>query len=112
MWTTKTVLRIACIPLFVVGCWLLYYGTTMLFLVPGNPYESYWKSMFEGRFVYGVVPALASAILLAAVGWIWDRTSGSANLLMAVGRSFLLAWGAILLFWVAIIVIAMGKGSA
>src|ERR1700675_3873053 len=110
MWTAKTRLRIACIPLFAACCGLLYYGTAMLFLV--LPYESYRKGLLDGRFVYGVLPALASATLLAAVGWLRDRSNGSANLLMAVGKSFLLAWGAILVFWIALIAISMRKGSA
>jgi TRAP-type C4-dicarboxylate transport system permease large subunit len=78
----------------------------MLFLVPGNPYESYWKSMFEGRFVYGVLPGLGSVILLAIVGWLWDRSNGSRGVLKTISRAFALAAGAILLFGILAIVIA------
>jgi hypothetical protein len=102
MWTTKTKLRIASVPLSGAGCRLLYSGTGMPFLAPGSPYESFWKSMLEGRFVYGVLPTLASPILLAAVGWLWDRSNGCISVLMAIGKSFLLACGAVLLFWIVL----------
>ena len=84
----------------------------MLFLVPGYPGESYWKSMFAERFLYGVLPAVASIILLVIVGWLWNRSSGSPGVVIAISSSVLLAWGAILLFWIVIVVIAARNGSA
>jgi ABC-type dipeptide/oligopeptide/nickel transport system permease component len=104
MRTMRIRLRIASVPLFIAGCVLLYYGSAMLFLVPGDPYESYWQSMFTGRFVYGILPALASVILLMFVGWLWDRSSGSLDLGKTIGRAFLFAVGAIVLFWIGMII--------
>jgi hypothetical protein len=62
--------------------------------------------MFTGRFVYGVRPALASVALLIAVGWLWDRSSGSLDVGRAIGRTFLFAAAAIVLFWVGLIIVA------
>jgi hypothetical protein len=57
----------------------------MLFLIPGNPGERYIKSLFGGRFLFGVVPTLASAVLVVIVGWIWDRSNGSGNVKATIG---------------------------
>jgi hypothetical protein len=97
-------LKFACIPIFIAACVLLYMGTTMLFLVPGYPGESYLKSIFAGRFLYGVVPTIASVMLLFVVGWLWDRSNGSPDVVKAIGKSFCSAVGAILLFWIALII--------
>ena len=98
--------KLACIPLFVVACALLYYGTGMLLFVPGYPGENYLKSLFSGRFLYGVLPSVSSVALLVTVGWLWDRSNGSRDLAKAIGRSFSLALGAIVLFWIGLIVVA------
>ena len=44
-------MKLACVPLFVGGCVLLYYGSGMLLLVPGDVGENYLKSLFAGRFL-------------------------------------------------------------
>ncbi len=99
-------LKIASIPIFVAACVLLNMGTTMLFLVPGYPGESYLKSLFAGRFLYGVVPFFASVTLLIVVGWLWDRSNGSPDVMKAIGKTFSSAVGAILLFWIEMIIVA------
>ncbi|MEO8662819.1 MAG: hypothetical protein ABI693_30445 [Bryobacteraceae bacterium] len=54
--------------LFIVAVPLLYYGVTMLLLVPGYPGEHY---LSVGRLLYGGGPTLASiaVIVLAAKTW-------------------------------------------
>jgi len=99
-------MKLACIPLFVLSCALLYYGSGMLLLVPGNIGESYLRSLFAGRFLYGVVPTLASAVLLVIVGWLWDRSKGSADPVTAIGRTFAWAGGAVVLFWIGLMIVA------
>lgn len=79
-------MKLACATLFVGACTLLYYGSAMLLLVPGDPGENYLKSAFSWRFVPGVVPILASAVLLIAVGWLWDRSKGSADPVTVIGK--------------------------
>lgn len=99
-------MKLACVLLFFGACALLYYGSGMLLLVPGDPGESYLKSLFAGRFLYGVLPTLASAILLVIVGWLLDRSKGSADPVTAIGRTFACAGGAIALFWMGLIIVA------
>ena len=99
-------IKLVCGLLFIGACVLLYVGTTMLFLVPGNPGENYIKSLFAGRFVYGVLPFTGSVLLLTTVGWLWDLSNGSLDIAKAIGRTFSTAVAAILLFWVVVIVIA------
>lgn len=74
----------------------------MLFLVPGDPGENYWRSLFDGRFRYGVVSFLLSIAAFGAVGWLWS--SPGAPLRRLLTRAFALGVGA--LFWVVLIIIA------
>lgn len=83
----------------------------MLFLVPGSPYESYWRSLIEGRFAYGVLPTFASVILIVVVAWLWDRSNGSRDFVRSAGWVFFLAVGAILLFWLVMIFIANARNG-
>ena len=85
---------------------LLYFGITMLLFVPGYPGESYLKSLFAGRFLYGVLPGTLGVALLVTVGWLWDRSNDSRNLGKAIGRSFSFALAAILLFGIGLIIVA------
>jgi hypothetical protein len=103
--------KLACIPLFACAGALLYFGTGMLFFVPGNPgYESslrgYLESLFAGRFFYGTLPALLGAISLIIVGWLWDRPKGSINRRNSIKKAFAWAGGAVLLFWISLIIVA------
>ncbi len=84
----------------------------MLLLVPGDPGESYWKSLFSGRFVYGVLPLIASAILLALVGWLWARFSATLTVRRALGWTFSLAASAIVLFWAVLIILVDIRNGA
>ncbi len=53
------------VALFLAACALLYYGSVMLFLVPGSPHEAYFQ---RNRVIFGVLPVLLSLGLLVAVG--------------------------------------------
>jgi hypothetical protein len=99
-------IKLACVPLFVGPCALLYYGSGMLLLVPGDVGESYLRSLFAGRLLYGVLPTLASAVLLVIVGWLWDRSKGSADPVIAIGRTFAWAGGAVAVFWIGLMIVA------
>jgi hypothetical protein len=98
-------MKLACATLFVGACTLLYYGSGMLLLVPGDPGENYLKSVFSWRFVPGVVPIVASAVLLAAVGWLWDRSRGSADPVTVIGKTFVYADGTIALLRLGLMII-------
>ena|ERR1700678_2314074 len=98
--------KVASIPLFVAGCILFYYGSGMLFLVPGDPGENYFKSLLSGRFLYGVVPFLASIGVFVAVGWLWSRPGDSAHLRTWIKRTLLGAFAAVALFWLCLVIIA------
>lgn len=89
--------------LFIGACVALYYGTGMLLVVPGFPGESYFALK---RMLYGVLPTLLSAALLLASGWLWTRSGSGINLRKAVANSFSLAVGAVVLFWIGLLVIA------
>lgn len=99
-------IKLLCIPLFIGACALLYYGGVMLLLVPGNPGESYLKSLYQGRFLYGVLPTLSGGVLLATVGWLWNRSNGSADFKMSVIRTLSYAVAAVFLFWLGLMVVA------
>ena len=63
---TKVLSIISAIP----ACFLIYYGTVMLFMVPGDPGEPYLSA---GRFVYGCLPFGAGLLLALIARWIWKR---------------------------------------
>jgi hypothetical protein len=96
-------LKFVSILLFVVACVVLYFGTGMLFVVPGYPGEGYFV---RKRILYGLLPTMSSAGLLVAVGWLWDRSSKPEDCGKYVKRSFLYAMAAISLFWLGLIIIA------
>ena len=99
-------MKLACVPLFIGACALFYFGSGMLLVVPGDPGENYLKSVFTWRFLYGVVPTVSSAVLLVVTGWLWSRSEGSANPTFFIGRAFACAIGAIVLFWLCLLIIA------
>ena len=75
----------------------------MLLVMPGYPGESYFA---VERILYGILPSLLSAALLATVGWLWVRSGSSVTLKKAIGRSFSFAVAAVLLFWIGLIIMA------
>jgi hypothetical protein len=78
-------------------------GTTMLFLVPGDVGENYLKSLVTGRFRWGVLPTISSALLMVLIGWLWNGSRGTRRTTKA---AYLLAAGAVLLFWLGLIIVA------
>jgi len=98
-------IKLPCLLLFIAACVLLHYGTGTLFLVPGDPGESYIKSLFAGRFLFGVVPTLASAVLLVIVGWLWDRSNGSTNLRGTIATTLSLSVAATLVGWIGVMIV-------
>ena len=52
------------------GCFLFYYGSVMLFFVPGYPGERY---LSVGRIGFGVLPFLGGIGLFALALWIFNR---------------------------------------
>jgi hypothetical protein len=98
--------KLVSIPIFVAGCFLFYYGSGMLFLVPGDWRENYLKSLITTRFLYGTVPFLASIGTFVAVGWLWSRPGDSAHLRKSIKRTLAVAFGAVALFWFCLIIIA------
>jgi hypothetical protein len=98
-------LKLPCLLLFIAACVLLHYGTGTLFLVPGDPGESYIKSLFAGRFLFGVVPTLSSAVLLVIVGWLWDRSNGTVNHKETIATTFSLAVAATVFGWIGVMIV-------
>jgi hypothetical protein len=98
--------KATCVLLFVGACSLFLYGSATLLLVPGDIGESYLRSVLTWRFLPGVVPTLASAVLLVIVGWLWDRSTGSTDPVKAIANSFAFAGGAIALFWIGLTIVA------
>ncbi|MBZ5580369.1 MAG: hypothetical protein LAP40_27765 [Acidobacteriia bacterium] len=89
--------------LFSGACFLLYYGGTMLLLVPGYPGESYFAAK---RMLYGALPTLLSAGFLVSAGWLWTRSGSTISLKKAIANSFSWAVGAVTLFWLVLVIIA------
>ncbi len=89
--------------LFAGACVLLYYGTTMLLLVPGYPGETFFAAK---RMLYGGLPTLLSAALLVSAGWLWTRSGSAVSLRKAIANSFSWALGAVVLFWIGLLIVA------
>ena len=98
----KVLSIIAAIP----ACFLLYFGTGMLLVVPGYPGEGYFA---KGRIVYGFVPVALSVALLLLSAWLWSYATRT-NFEKCVGWVFGGSIGLIVLFWVVLIVIANLQG--
>src|SRR4051794_30602351 len=82
----KTItLRIFSTASEVLACFCLYFGTGMLFIVPGGPGEPYldWPMI-----KYGIAPTLLSIVLICLAGWLWSRSGGNASLGTYVKRAF------------------------
>jgi hypothetical protein len=94
--------KLLCVPLFIGACVLFYMGTTMLFLVPGDPGENYFRSLIAGRFLYGVLPTVSSALLMALIGWLWAGSHGDTR--RSIKLTYWFVAGAVLLFWIGLII--------
>lgn len=101
MISSSKIVKLWSVPLFIAACVLLYFGSTMLLLVPSYRGESY----FAGRIEYGVLPTLGSIVLLITVGWLWARAT-SMSLGKSIGWAFAGAIAAIALFWIGLIIVA------
>ena len=88
--------------LFAGACVALYYGSGMLLVVPGYPGESHFAAK---RMLYGILPTLLSAGLLASAGWFWARSGSAVTLTKAIANSFSWAIAAVALFWIALMII-------
>jgi hypothetical protein len=94
--------KLLCVPLFIGACVLFYWGATMLFFVPGDPGENYFKSLIGGRFLYGVLPTLSSALLMTLICWLWSGSHGDTR--RSIKLTYLFVAGAVLLFWIGLVV--------
>ncbi len=86
------------------ACLCLYIGpTTLLLLPPGNDEQIYWDGF---RVAYGVLPTIAGAGLIVLAAWLWSRGVGHGSLRTYLGSAFSAVVGALVLFWIVLIVIA------
>lgn len=92
--------RLLAIVLFAPATFLLYYGSTMLLLVPGYRGEPY---LAKERTIYGLYPTLFSLCLLAGVGFFWSRSSKSTWIAASIWAVMCSA-GAIILFWLGLVI--------
>ena len=90
-----------------LACFCLYLGPTTLLLLPPGNNDSYWD---RGRVVYGVLPTILGAGLIVLAGWLWSCGDGRASLVRYLGNAFSAVVGALMLFWVVLIVIAHLQG--
>jgi hypothetical protein len=61
------------LPMALITCFLLYFGISMLFLVPGYPGEPYLPTLFHGRFLYGTLPFVLGVLSLAMTIKVWKH---------------------------------------
>jgi uncharacterized membrane protein YidH (DUF202 family) len=73
----------------------------MLLLVPGYPGENYFAAK---RILFGVLPTMASVAILVLAAWLWSRSREAVNLGKSIVALFLSAIGAIVLFWIVVII--------
>jgi hypothetical protein len=97
------VTRVAIVILFVAACFLLYYGGTMLLFVPAHPGEGYFTI---GRLLYGALPFVTGLVLPIGVGWLRSRHNSSSGLLRSVSGAYTWAAGLVVLFWIALMIVA------
>ncbi len=74
----------------------------MLFLVPGNPGESFWVI---DRMKYGLLPTLSGVLLLALAGILWSRATAR-KVESTINRALIGGVAIVGIFWVVLIVIA------
>ena len=106
--TGTITLRVFSVLSVALGCFCLYFGTGMLFLVPGGPGERYldWPMV-----KYGIAPTILSILLICLAGWLWHRSGGPSSLGTYVKRAFQVAVVAIALLWVGLIISAHLRGQ-
>jgi hypothetical protein len=85
-----------------IACFLLYYGATMLLMVPGYPGEGYFA---KGRVIYGLLPMVTSLVLILLCAWLWSRASGT-DFFLCVWRTICWLVGSVVAFWLVLFVIA------
>ena len=90
----------------VAGLLGLYFGTGMLFLVPGYPGESFFTL---GRIGYGLLPSILGLSFLVFAGWLWAQ-SKEANLVSTyLKRAVVGAVAIVGLFWLVLILVAKAQ---
>lgn len=95
-------MRIAlAIVFFAAACFMLYYGSTMLLLVPGVPGGMYWT---RERALYGLFPAGSGLGLLGLAAWVSISSRPTAvALLRRIYILFVLAVACIIAFWAVVV---------
>jgi hypothetical protein len=90
----KLALRIV---LFVIGCWLLSYGSAMVLFVPGAR-----GHYFDANLVkYGIVPLVLSVSLFAVVGVLSARWKQSGHIGRSIATTVSFGISAVVLFYIA-----------
>jgi hypothetical protein len=67
-------MKAALVVLFLMGCFSLYYGGTMLLLVPGSPGEVFLN---RDRILYGGIPLVVGVGAVMIAGQLWGRANSS-----------------------------------
>jgi hypothetical protein len=105
---SKITLRVFSTLTEALGCFCLYFGTAMLFVVPGDPGEPF---LVWSRIKYGIAPTVLSVALICLAGWLWSRSGPSLPLSTYVKRAFQGALAALVLLWAGLIVVAHVYGT-
>jgi hypothetical protein len=98
--------KATCVALLLGACFLFYWGTATLFMIPGNIGESYIKSIVTWRLLPGIVPFFASPVLVVVAAWLWGRSNGSSDPWAYVGKTFQIAASGLVLFFVGLLIVA------
>lgn len=83
------------IVLFLLGCWLLSYGSAMVLFVPGT------------RILYGIAPMILSVLLSATVGALSARWSGSRRIARSIANTVSYGIFAVVLFYLAMVIVSI-----
>lgn len=90
----KLALRIV---LFVIGCWLLSYGSAMLLFVPAERGHYFSANLIK----YGIVPLVLSISLFMFVGVLSARWKQSGRVGRSVANTVSLGISAVVFFYIA-----------
>jgi hypothetical protein len=91
----------------ITACGCLY-SAVMTLSFPMDRGESFLNSF---RVIYGIVPALLSVGLPIAAGWLWSRSGAPESAEIYIKRAFVATVGAVVLFFVCVVVIGRLTGQ-